>query len=98
MDAKKAMKSKQAKQAKQERASQRLRRREDACNKAAAGTIGGSKEGTEGVMEGGTEGGSENEVKRSGEISNFGEAVSVSGSHSAWEEAREVRYIMLLPW
>ena len=93
MDAKKAMKAKQAQQAKQERASQRLRRREDACNKAA-GTVEGSKRGSKG----GTEGGSENEVKRSGEISNFGEAVSVSGSHSAWEEAREVRYIMLLPW
>ena len=98
MDAKKAMQAKKAKQAMQERASQRLRRREDACNKAAAGTIEGSKRGSKGGSKGGTEGGSENEVKRSGEISNFGEAVSVSGSHSAWEEAREVRYIMLLPW
>ena len=42
---------------------------------------------------GGSEGGSEIEVKRSGEISNFGEAVSVSGSHSAWEEVKEVRYV-----
>ena len=46
-----------------------------------------------GVSEGGSEGGSEIEVKRSGEISNFGEAVSVSGSHSAWEEVKEVRYV-----
>ena len=98
MDAKKAMQAKKAKQAMQERASQRLRRREDACNKAAAGMIRGSEGGLKGGSKGGTEGGSENEVKRSGEISNFGEAVSVSGSHSAWEEAREVRYIMLLPW